>query len=112
MARQWNGMNWIKPAKRQAIYDRDGHCCIYCGGNGDDSRLTLDHLKAVELSGTNHSGNLVTCCLTCNSMKGKKSLSGFLAYLEKKGIEIVEVKKRIKRHIARKLKGYTERRAK
>ena len=106
---QWQGMNWIKPAKRLAIYDRDGHRCIYCGGNGDDSKLTLDHLKPVELGGTNRAANLVTACLTCNSAKGKKSLKGFLGWLVEKEIEVEEVKARIKRHTARKLKGYKER---
>jgi 5-methylcytosine-specific restriction endonuclease McrA len=106
---QWQGMNWIKPAKRQAIYDRDGHKCIYCCGNGDDSKLTLDHLKAVELGGTNRASNLVTACLTCNSAKGKKSLKGFLGWLADKGINVDEVKARIRRHTARQLKGYKER---
>lgn len=105
----WYGMNWIRPAKRQAIYDRDGHRCIYCGGNGDDSRLTLDHLKPVELGGTNRASNVVTACLICNSAKGKKSLKGFMTWLSEKGIDVEEVTKRIKRHVRRQLIGYKER---
>ena len=105
----WNGMNWIRQSKRQAIYDRDGHKCIYCGSNGDDSRLTLDHLKPVELGGTNRASNLVTCCLLCNSSKGRKSLTNFLLTLEQQGVDITEMKQRIRRHTRRKLKNYKER---
>lgn len=107
-----NGGKWIKPAKRQAIYDRDGHRCVYCGGNGDDAKLTLDHLRPAELGGTNLASNLVTCCLGCNSAKGKKSLKGFLTWLSERGIDVEEVTKRIRRLVRRKLAGYKERMSK
>ena len=104
-----NGGKWLPTKKRQLIYDRDDHRCIYCGGNGNDEHLTLDHLKPVELGGTHRAANLVTACKTCNSAKGKKSLKGFLGWLVEKGIGVEEVKARIRRHTARKLKGYKER---
>jgi 5-methylcytosine-specific restriction endonuclease McrA len=105
----WNGMNWIRQAKRQALYDRDGHKCIYCGRNGDDSKLTLDHLIPIELGGTNAAKNLVTCCLTCNSTKSSKTLKQFMEVLRlADGIDTVEMRKRIRRHVRRKLKNYKE----
>jgi len=103
-----NGSKWLRPAKRMAIYARDGHRCVYCGGNGDDSKLTLDHLLPVELGGTNVAKNLVTCCIGCNSAKGKKSLRRFLDWLSEKGIDIEEVKIRIRRLRRRTLRGYSE----
>lgn len=105
----WQGSKWIRPEKRQALYDRDDHKCIYCGGNGDDSKLTLDHLTPVELGGGNEAKNLVTCCLACNSSKQHKTVRQFLACLEAKGHDPIEIRKRIRKHIARKLKGYNER---
>ncbi len=106
----WNGSKWIKPAKRQAIYDRDGHRCVYCGGNGDDSNLTLEHLISVVLGGGNSARELITACLSCNCSRGKKSLKAFLNWLkEKKGIDPKMVRARIRKQIAKPLVGYNER---
>jgi len=105
-----NGGKWIAPAKRRAIYDRDGHKCVYCGRNGDDSKLTLDHLQPVELGGGNEAKNLVTACLACNSARGKKTIRQFEWYLKNVlNEDPEEVKKRIRRQVRRKLVGYTER---
>ena len=50
----YQGMNWIKPAKRLALYLRDGLACAYCGdGIEDGIRLTLDHLTPHSLGGSN-----------------------------------------------------------
>ena len=42
---KYQGMNWLRPEKRLAIYIRDGLACAYCGeGIEDGATLTLDHL--------------------------------------------------------------------
>jgi hypothetical protein len=75
---QGQGMNWISPKKRLAIYLRDGLACVYCGSTVEDGvRLTLDHLRAHKHGGSNKETNLVTCCLTCNSARGKRSWKKF-----------------------------------
>lgn len=74
------GMNWIRPAKRLAIYLRDGLACCYCGvGVEDEAKLTLDHVRPYASGGTNAETNLVTCCHRCNSSRGKRSWKVFAA---------------------------------
>ena len=76
----YQGMNWIKPAKRLALYLRDGLACAYCGDWIEDGiRLTLDHLTPHSLGGSNEAGNLVTACLKCNSSRGARDWHEFTA---------------------------------
>lgn len=76
--RDGQGMNWIRPVKRLAIYLRDGLACVWCGATIEDGVvLTLDHLKAQSKGGSNHERNLVTCCGRCNSSRGNRSVKAF-----------------------------------
>lgn len=110
-----NGSKWLKPNKRESIYQRDGYHCVYCGMGYEQlfspsSHLTLDHLVPHELGGTNEARNLVTACRTCNSSRGSKNLKDFLKYLEeKKGIDPEVVRNRIKLAVRRKLRNFKER---
>lgn len=72
------GMNWISQHKRLAIYLRDGLACIYCGKSAG-VKLTLDHLLPYSLGGSNKETNLVTCCVSCNSARGNRSVKEFTA---------------------------------
>jgi hypothetical protein len=75
---QGQGMNWIRKPKRLAIYLRDGLACCYCGlGVEDGAQMTLDHVTPHSLGGSNHESNLVTCCHTCNSSRGNRSVEDF-----------------------------------
>jgi len=75
---QGQGMNWIRPVKRLAIYLRDGLACCYCGeGVEDGAKLTLDHLAPHSHGGTNHESNLVTACHRCNSSRGNRDWHEF-----------------------------------
>ena len=75
---QGQGMNWIRPAKRLAIYLRDGMACCYCGSAVEDgAKLTLDHLTPYSQGGSNHETNLVTCCHKCNSSRGARDYGQF-----------------------------------
>jgi hypothetical protein len=72
------GMNWIRPEKRLAIYLRDGLACCYCGESLEDgAKLTLDHLTPHSHGGSNHQKNLVTCCHRCNSSRGNRDYKEF-----------------------------------
>jgi hypothetical protein len=72
------GMNWIRPEKRLAIYLRDGLACCYCGeGIEQDAKLTLDHVRPYKSGGSNEPTNLVTCCHRCNSARGSRSWKVF-----------------------------------
>lgn len=82
------GMNWIRPEKRLAIYLRDGLACAYCGVGieTDGVRLTLDHVKPHSTGGNTDAANLVTACGRCNSARGARHVSTFAktvaAYLD------------------------------
>lgn len=57
----------IRPAVREAVYERDRWRCVWCGSDRD---LSLDHIVA-EWSGGGHAiDNLQTLCLSCNCSKG------------------------------------------
>ncbi len=72
------GMNWIRKPKRLAIYSRDGFACVYCGRSVEDGiGLSLDHITPYSLGGKNTADNLVTCCGTCNSSRGNRSVEEF-----------------------------------
>lgn len=72
------GMNWIRPVKRLAIYLRDGLACSYCGATIETgAQLTLDHLAPYSAGGTNDATNLVTCCHLCNSGRGNRNWRKF-----------------------------------
>lgn len=76
----YQGMNWIRKEKRLAIYLRDGLACCYCGAALEDgAQLTLDHLRPYDHGGSNNETNLVTCCLKCNSARGKRGWKTFAA---------------------------------
>ena len=71
-------MNWLRPAKRLAIYLRDGLACAYCGQAVEDgAQLTLDHLRPHSAGGSNAAMNLVTACHVCNSSRGRRGWKFF-----------------------------------
>ena len=77
-AGNWQGMNWLRPVKRIAIYLRDGVRCAWCDAPLEAGTIfTLDHLKPHAKGGSNHESNLVTCCKHCNDSRGKRGQSAF-----------------------------------
>jgi hypothetical protein len=76
---------WIRPAKRAAIYERDGWQCAYCGRGPRDARrmsqaglvLSLDHLTPRSQGGTNDARNLVSACISCNSSRRDRDWRDF-----------------------------------
>lgn len=75
------GQNWIWPAKRLAIYTRDGFACCYCGRGVEEEGvvLTLDHLKAYSKGGALiDPTNLMTACRSCNSSRCDRPFTSFV----------------------------------
>ena len=71
----------INPTKRLAIMLRDNLQCYNCrGGIEEGTVLELDHVVARSSGGTNDPKNLITCCNTCNSSRGNRSLIKFTSY--------------------------------
>jgi len=74
-----NGSNWIRKAKRFAIYHRDNFTCCYCGECFSSVKgLSLDHVVARENGGGNEATNLVTACISCNSKKADTPIELFV----------------------------------
>lgn len=61
-AREWRDL-------RNAVLDRDGHRCVYCGMDGNH----VDHVVPLIQGGTNDIGNLVVACRECNCGKSGRT---------------------------------------
>ena len=61
---------------RNAVFERDGHCCVYCGSK---ENLQCDHVVPVALGGRHTLSNLAAACRACNLSKGSKPLSKWRA---------------------------------
>lgn len=103
--------HWISDTKRAAIYAANNFICAYCGKactksskRGNRAGVTLDHVLAREIGGTNAATNLVVAHRRCNSAKGTMSLKGFLAYLSAKGVDVSQVAKRVQGQLDRGMK--------
>lgn len=91
-------------ATRMAVYHRDGFACVYCAAAADDGvTLTLDHVLAHELGGTNDPTNLLTACLSCNSAKRHLTMRAWFRLLRDRGVDTSGVAARVRRQVARKL---------
>jgi 5-methylcytosine-specific restriction endonuclease McrA len=55
------------PLTRRNIFQRDGHCCQYCGCK---ERLSIDHVIPRSRGGSDLWDNVTTACLPCNVRKG------------------------------------------
>lgn len=64
---------------RKMVYLRDNYTCQYCGEKFTAKDLTLDHVKPKSLGGMSSWSNLVTCCATCNWLKGAKVMDPLTA---------------------------------
>lgn len=59
-------------AERQALRERYGFRCGYCGVHESEvgAELTVDHFQPRSQGGTDEPVNLVYCCHACNEFKG------------------------------------------
>ena len=59
------------PATRRNVFHRDGHCCQYCGYQGE--KLSIDHVIPRSRGGSDTWENVTTACLICNVRKGSRT---------------------------------------
>lgn len=75
-ARSWaSAGQWIEPARRRALYERDGWACQVCKSL---DRLSLDHKLPRTRGGSHDDSNLWTLCRSCNSRKGTRTVEEWL----------------------------------
>lgn len=55
---------------REAVFERDGRACVYCGAA---DRLHCDHVVPIARGGTSDIENLTTACGDCNKSKGART---------------------------------------
>jgi len=58
---------------RKNVLIRDDSTCQYCGIKVGKSASTIDHVIPRSRGGKTDYSNCVTCCKTCNNMKGNKT---------------------------------------
>jgi len=61
---------------REAVFERDGYACTYCGATED---LACDHVIPLIQGGTNDMENLTTACRSCNCEKSGRTPEEWLA---------------------------------
>lgn len=82
-----NGSAWILRDRRLAIYARDSFACVYClASEASGATLTLDHWQPRQYGGSHETRNLLTSCMSCNSMRGVNDFADFLRSLRRRGI--------------------------
>lgn len=64
----------ISPLTRHIVFHRDNFRCVWCGENGVDAQLQIDHMYPRALDGGDHLSNLVTACRACNASKRDRIL--------------------------------------
>lgn len=69
---EWRGGQRITPEARREVLKRDGHRCAKCGTS---EQLTIDHIRSLEMHGSNHPSNLQILCRTCNSSKATTGIN-------------------------------------
>src|SRR5262249_43951368 len=65
------GLRLMTPEERQALRERYGFRCGYCGVRETEAgaELTVDHFQPRSQGGTDEADNLVYCCHACNEFK-------------------------------------------
>lgn len=56
-----------------ALFARDRHLCLYCGGHFGRYELTRDHVVPTSRGGRDVWTNVVSACLPCNLKKGNRT---------------------------------------
>jgi 5-methylcytosine-specific restriction endonuclease McrA len=64
--------------KRDRVFARDDYRCVYCGNRFAADELSVDHVEPRVRGGDQSTGNLVTACKGCNTLKGQRRVSEFL----------------------------------
>jgi Restriction endonuclease len=73
----------LTKAERQAVYDKCGGHCAYCGCVIKMKHMQVDHVQPISVAGDDTLENMLPACHSCNYYKGAMPLYTFRAYIEK-----------------------------
>lgn len=65
--------HYIPPLNNQALFARDAHLCMYCGGQFSPRGLSRDHILPLSRGGTDSWKNVVSACKRCNNRKAGRT---------------------------------------
>ena len=68
-----NHSSYSPPLNNKALFRRDAHLCLYCGGQFVPSQLSRDHVQPLSRGGGDVWQNVVTACRRCNHRKGNQT---------------------------------------
>lgn len=64
---------YVPPLTNRALFKRDDHICLYCGGRFPARELSRDHVTPLSRGGTDTWNNVVTACKRCNHFKAGRT---------------------------------------
>jgi len=67
----------MKPKTRQAVYQKYGGRCAYCGKRIGYKDMQVDHIYPARFGGLNHIDNYNPACRRCNHYKRATTLERF-----------------------------------
>ena len=73
----------LTKAERQAVYDKCGGHCAYCGCKITMKQMQVDHVQPISINGDDSLDNMLPACRSCNYYKGAELLETFRRYVEK-----------------------------
>lgn len=67
------GRAYVPPLNNPALFKRDAHLCLYCGGQFHVRDLSRDHVRPISQGGEDSWTNVVTACKRCNNHKAGRT---------------------------------------
>ncbi len=68
-----NRPGYAPPLSNPALFARDAHLCLYCGGRFHARDLSRDHVTPLSRGGGDGWNNVVTACKRCNNHKAGRT---------------------------------------
>ena len=72
----------LSQQERQAVLQKTGWCCAYCGVVLGLDGFQVDHVVPLRLGGKDEIENMLPACRSCNHYKRGNSLEGWRRMLE------------------------------
>lgn len=73
----------LTKAERQAVYDKIGGYCAYCGCSITLSEMQADHIVPLHKGGADEVDNMLPACRSCNHYKSTLTMEQFRECVER-----------------------------